>query len=404
MKSVAMRRFLTLLTTATALQQAWRVGEEVLGPRRVARALEVRRAGEARRCAALEAEHARLSDAIAKVLKHRRRIHTSAAELATMKKAKLRISDELAAAARAARRSRDARVLGAGACGEVYAASHAESGRAAAAKVARAPRARRMLRREFERLRAARVACGPGVVEPLAFLDRDDRACLVLARLGPSVDDLFWATTCGTGFSGGTVLRLAAPLVAAVADLSAAGLVHRDLKPANVLVDDGEPVLIDFGLCAERGAVGSSEETFAGTARFASANALRDGPAVPGDDLESLAYALAYLLCGTLPWSAESEATADDVIDEARALADQKDAVEPGDLVSGVRDDDPLFDVAAGVCADLLAEARRPEPDAARASASVAARLPRTPPPLDWVAAGVAWDAEGVLHLPGYDS
>ena len=38
---------LLLLTTATALQQAWRIGEEVLGPRRVARALEVRRAGEA---------------------------------------------------------------------------------------------------------------------------------------------------------------------------------------------------------------------------------------------------------------------------------------------------------------------------------------------------------------------
>ena len=72
-------------------------------------------------------------------------------------------------------------------------------------------------------------------------------------------------------------------------------------------------------------------------------------------------------------------------------------------MVSGVRDDDPLFDVAADVCADLLAEARRPEPDAARAAASVAARLPRPPPPLDWVAAGVAWDAEGVLHLPGYD-
>ena len=147
------------LATARGLQQqqpVWRVGEAVLGPRRGRRALELRRAGEARRRQRLEEDYERLSASIAKVLKHRRRIHTAAGELATMKKEKLRVADEMAALERRARASAPAVVLGAGACGEVYAAAHAESGAPAACKVARGAPARRVLRREYDSLRRAR--------------------------------------------------------------------------------------------------------------------------------------------------------------------------------------------------------------------------------------------------------
>ena len=84
------------LASTRGLQQqqpVWRVGEAVLGPQRGRRALELRRAGEARRRQRLEEDYERLSASIAKVLKHRRRIHTAAGELATMKKEKLRVAD-----------------------------------------------------------------------------------------------------------------------------------------------------------------------------------------------------------------------------------------------------------------------------------------------------------------------
>ena len=45
------------------------------------------------------------------------------------------------------------------------------------------------------------------------------------------------------------------------------GVIHRDIKPANILMQDGQPVVADFGIALAVGAAGGSRLTETGPAR-----------------------------------------------------------------------------------------------------------------------------------------
>lgn len=160
---------------------------------------------------------------------------------------------------------------------------------------------------------------------------------MVLDVLGPSLDRLFFATTLGArGFLPQTVLKIALELLTRLESLSRHNIVHGDVQPGNFLM--GKSVhgnrtihMIDFGLSTLSGLVlqdkdvdnvfrganklpttqfhrlantsGPSSKEIRGTLEFSSIDVLRGRVPAEKDDLESLAYCLAYFLCGALPWS-----------------------------------------------------------------------------------------------------
>ncbi len=137
--------------------------------------------------------------------------------------------------------------IGEGGMGVVYLASDAEN-RPVAVKVlgpavASDPDARLRLAREVETMRRVRNRHVAQVLDA----DVNGPSPYIVTRYvpGPSLDA---AVRQSGPLRGEALLRLAAGLAEALAAIHATGVVHRDLKPGNVLLDDGQPVVIDFGI------------------------------------------------------------------------------------------------------------------------------------------------------------
>jgi serine/threonine protein kinase len=137
--------------------------------------------------------------------------------------------------------------LGEGGMGVVHLGLDAH-GRAVAIKVLRAhiaydPDARARLKREVATLIRVRH---PLVAEVLdADVDGDQPYVVTRYVPGPTLE----AEVRERGpMPAGHLVQLGRGLSSALEAIHAAGVVHRDLKPGNVLILDGDPVVIDFGI------------------------------------------------------------------------------------------------------------------------------------------------------------
>jgi serine/threonine protein kinase len=184
------------------------------------------------------------------------------------------------------------RKLGAGGMGSVYLALD-EDGKTVAVKVihqhvAEDTTGLRRLAREVEAM--MRVA-SPYVAE---LLDADLRAVRpyivtryvqgrslqqIVERRGPLMDE--------------TLRGLGAGLVAALDAIHAADVVHRDLTPRNVMMADGVPIVIDFGIAQAFDATRITQ-TMVGTPGFVAPEVIRGEHATPMADIFSWAATMVF--------------------------------------------------------------------------------------------------------------
>ncbi|MHB1432686.1 MAG: serine/threonine-protein kinase, partial [Streptosporangiaceae bacterium] len=196
------------------------------------------------------------------------------------------------------------RRLGEGGMGVVYLAADAAE-RPVAVKalrpaLAQDESARRRLAREVAAMRLVRSRYVAEVID--AELDRD--VPYIVTRYVPGLT-LDAVVSTGGPLTGQALARVARGLAHALAAVHEAGVVHRDLKPANVMISDGEPVVIDFGIAqlAETTRL-TMTGMFMGTPGYLAPEVIEGNHSSPASDVHSWGATVAYAATGRPPFGA----------------------------------------------------------------------------------------------------
>ncbi|MEU7910356.1 serine/threonine-protein kinase [Microbispora bryophytorum] len=194
------------------------------------------------------------------------------------------------------------RRLGEGGMGVVHLA-HDPQGRQVAVKVLRSEVAgddvaRRRLSREVETMRRVR---GPNIAE-VVDADVTGRRPYIVTRYVPGrpLDEI---VKNDGPLPLDALLKVAVGVAEALAAVHAAGVIHRDLKPGNVLMLDGQPVLIDFGIAQAVDATRLTQTgMFIGTPGYLAPEIIEGHEAGPQVDVHAWAGTVLYAATGQPPF------------------------------------------------------------------------------------------------------
>jgi serine/threonine protein kinase len=140
----------------------------------------------------------------------------------------------------------------------------------------------------------------------------NQKKCLVMDLLGPSVDQVFKNSSTGLDplFTG----YIAMQCISLLQTMHSLGVIHRDLKPQNLVLEPQpgkfpQLYLIDFGLArvfvneeSRRHDSYQTKRGLRGTLRYMSTWSHLGVKQSRRDDVQSLGYMLVYLCTGKLPW------------------------------------------------------------------------------------------------------
>ncbi|GAA4980002.1 serine/threonine protein kinase [Nonomuraea thailandensis] len=164
--------------------------------------------------------------------------------------------------------------------------------------------------------------------------------------------------------------RLASGLADALLAMHEAAVVHRDLKPANVMMTEGEPVVIDFGIASALDSLSvTASGAVVGTPGYLAPEVL-EGRAVGVEaDVFAFGATLAYAATGRQPYGqGPASAVAYRVVHHPPDLEGVPEWLEP--LLRECLSTDPAArPTAAQICARLNVEPVPRAPRAARARA-----------------------------------